>query len=153
MAKFMVGSEYFDGKDVSYRYIGLVRTSDLDEFVPYLLQCGYEGRMEGKRGRFSATIDPGEFNHHGNHIETIRIDRIKDLRAMTREEWKGGVQSIIEAGFSKNGDDVYVREDDFAEDDDFWDDDARESDSDDEIGRAEDELSFGAILKDYLEGR
>jgi hypothetical protein len=153
MAKFMVGSEYYDGKDVSYRYIGLVRTSDLDEFVPYLLRCGYEGRMEGKRGRFSATIDPGVFNHHGNHIETICIDRIKDLRAMTPEEWKGGIKSIIDAGFSKNGDGVYVREDDFVEDDDFWDDDSHESDSDDEIGQAEDELSFGAILKDYLEGR
>lgn len=132
MTKFKITREFFDGRDVDSSDIGIIRGKDLEAFISHLLDCGYEGGMEEKHGRFSVTIDPGWLDHHGNHHETIYIDEFKEPKRLSPANWGKEVIPMEALGYKKGENGVYYWEESEEEYDDDYDDETYESDYDDE---------------------
>ena len=155
MAKYMISRSYYDGRDAYDKEIGLIKGKDHAAFIAHLEKCGYEGHQTKEDvWEYGATIDVGELDHHGNHMETYYIVRYRkeEHRKLSPDDWKKEIHSFGEHGYTKTADGIYVREDS-DEDEDFWENEPYESDSDDETEQTEDELSFEDMLNEYRRGR
>ena len=101
MAKYIIESSYYDGKDVYNDVIGLIEEKDLDAFIEYLRKGGYVGKMENDIGGFGVRIDCGWLDHHGDHYKAISIRPYEELKTMLEKDWRKEIEPYEEPEFTK----------------------------------------------------
>ena len=103
---------FFDGKcepEVEMRYINDDR---VNEFISMIREKGFVGSMNRKGGYFTAKVNPGDFDHHGDYCYFITINRYREPRPMTKGEMEAFIPTIkdeytiqLEPGYYYWGDD------------------------------------------------